>query len=114
MITERLSLHLAPSPEELIAWADGADRVLDSRNTVEAAGARLEEAFRAALEPVRALGTHLARTIETLGASRSVVATAGGASGHLHRIEAVSQAIKKRLKQETETVVASGHGARLR
>jgi dsRNA-specific ribonuclease len=59
-------LHLAVVPEQLITWAEGADRMLDSRNTVEGAGARLEEAFRAALEPTDTLRTHLARTLETL------------------------------------------------
>jgi dsRNA-specific ribonuclease len=59
-------LHLAAEPEQLIAWAGGADQFLDSRNTVEGAGARLEEAFRAALEPASTLLTHLARTLGTL------------------------------------------------
>jgi dsRNA-specific ribonuclease len=59
-------LHLAGVPDQLIAWAGGADQLLDSRNTIEGTGARLEEAFRAVLEPVNTLRTHLARTLETL------------------------------------------------
>jgi signal transduction histidine kinase/dsRNA-specific ribonuclease len=58
-------LHLADVPDQLIAWADGADRILDSRNTIEA-GARFEEVFRVVLEPVSTLREHLARTLETL------------------------------------------------
>jgi dsRNA-specific ribonuclease len=59
-------LHLAGVPDQLIAWAGGADQLLDSRNTIEGTGARLEEAFRAVLEPVSTLRTHLARTLEAL------------------------------------------------
>lgn len=58
--------HLATVPEQLIAWANGADQILDGRNTLERAGARLEETFRAVLEPTDTLRTHLARTLEIL------------------------------------------------
>ena len=59
-------LHMAAMPEQLIAWAGGADQLLDSQNTLEGAGARLEEVFRAVLEPASTLRTHLVRTLQML------------------------------------------------
>lgn len=59
-------LHLAAQPEQLIAWADGADQVLDSPNGIEGSGARLQEAFRAVLEPAGALRTDLAHMLEAI------------------------------------------------
>ena len=63
-------LHLAASPAQLISWAGNADRLLDSRNTIKTAGARLEEAFRAvsegALDHEEAIDTQLASILEIL------------------------------------------------
>jgi hypothetical protein len=63
-------LHLAASPTQLISWAESADRLLDSRNTMRGSGVRLEEAFRGALEDSAqhegAIDEYLARVLGTL------------------------------------------------
>jgi dsRNA-specific ribonuclease len=70
-VAKRLfGLHLAPSPAQLISWAEGADQILDSRNTIKAAGPCLEETFRTVLDTAwqhaDAIRIHLSRTLQAL------------------------------------------------